>query len=164
MPEIRRLKGREAEIYRTVRLEGLERHPEAFGASFETERAEPLAFFARRLAENAVFGAFDDTELVGVAGYFAPKTGKESHKATLFGMYVRDSARGQGVGGQLMQAVLADAARTHEDMKLTVLTSNRAAQHLYERCGFQCYGTEPRSLKVGTVYYGEVLMHRRLYD
>lgn len=164
MLEIRRLHGKEAEIYRSIRLEGLERHPEAFGASFDTERAEPLAFFARRLAENAVFGAFDNAALQGVAGYFASKSVKESHKATLFGMYVRDAAHGQGVGQRLVTALLADAARSHEDIKLTVVTANEAARRLYERCGFECYGIEPRSLKVGNIYYDEALMHRRLGD
>lgn len=164
MLAVRRLKGKDAEIYRSVRLEGLERHPEAFGASFDTERAESLAFFSRRLAENTIFGAFDDAVLLGVAGYFAPQSIKARHKATLFGMYVRETARGRGVGLQLVAAVLDDAARSHEDIKLTVVTSNEAARRLYERCGFECYGIEPRSLKVDGVYYDEALMSRRLGD
>ena len=164
MLAVRRLKGNEAEIYRSIRLEGLERHPEAFGASFDTERAESLAFFSRRLAESTIFGVFDDAELLGVAGYFVPQSIKTGHKATLFGMYVREAARGRGVGLQLVEAVLADAANSFEDIKLTVVTANPAARRLYERCGFECYGVESRSLKVDGVYYDEALMSRRLGD
>ena len=42
---IRRLSAADAEAYRAIRLEGLERHPAAFGASFREESGRPLAFF-----------------------------------------------------------------------------------------------------------------------
>ena len=53
---IRPLRVDEAELYRDIRLEALRLHPEAFGASFETEAAQPLAFFQGRLTGNVIFG------------------------------------------------------------------------------------------------------------
>lgn len=164
MPEVRRLTTDDAAIYRAIRLEGLERHPEAFGASFDAESAESLKFFAGRLTTASVFGAFEGAMLQGVAGFFASTSAKERHKATLFGMYVRAAARGQGTGQRLVETVLEASARHYVSIQLTVVTTNQAAQQLYERCGFECYGVEPRSLKVDGVYYDEALMYRPLDD
>lgn len=130
MGDLRRLTAGDAEPYRNIRLEGLERHPEAFGAAFEAEVAEPLEFFAARLASSTVFGAFGHSGLLGVGGYFAAKPVKERHKATLFGMYVRDHERGQGLGQGLVEAVLADAAKYCESIRLTVAATNPAARRL----------------------------------
>ncbi|MCL6470330.1 MAG: GNAT family N-acetyltransferase, partial [Ralstonia sp.] len=40
---------------------------------------------------------------------------------------------------------------------------NDAALALYERCGFETYGVEPRALKSTTGYADEVLMVRFLH-
>ena len=162
MATVRRLTSNDAAVYRAIRLEGLERHPEAFGASWETESAEPLSFFAGRLTEHPVFGAFEDDALLGIGGYFAPQQEKTRHRAMLFGMCVRDAARGKGLGRMLVEAVMAHAADHVESLHLTVIATNDTAQRLYERCGFTRYGVEPRSLKVDGRYYDEALMYKRL--
>ena len=94
--EIRRLTNADAAGFQTIRLEGLERHPTAFGASHAQEADEKLTFFANRLENSAVFGGFDGASLDGIAGFHAHGLGKESHKGVLYGMYVRDRARGTG--------------------------------------------------------------------
>ena len=162
MPEVRRLTTEDTEIYRAVRLEGLRLHPEAFGASYETEAKVPMEFFSARLSTSSLFGAFDGDALLGIAGHFSSASLKERHKATLFGMYVREIARSRGVGRKLVEAVIADAATQFESIQLTVATANEGARRLYERCGFETYGGEPRSLKVDGVYFDEALMYRRL--
>lgn len=163
MTAIRRLTADDADAYRAIRLEGLARHPEAFSSSPETEAAEPLGFFAERLTVHTVFGAFDDDRLQGIGGYFAPsQQEKTRHKAMLFGMYVRKAARGAGLGQALVEAIMAEAAQHVESLYLTVRATNESARRLYERCGFTCYGVEPRSLKVDGRYYDEALMYRRL--
>ena len=58
--EIRILTPDDAAIYRAVRLEGLQNHPDAFTSTFERESEQPLSFFADRLATSTVFGAFRD--------------------------------------------------------------------------------------------------------
>ncbi|NKB59865.1 MAG: GNAT family N-acetyltransferase [Alphaproteobacteria bacterium] len=162
MADVRRLTASDAEIYREIRLEGLDRHPEAFGASFDTEATEDIAFFAGRLTGSTVFGGFDGQALLGVAGCFTTTQEKERHKATLFGMYVREAARGKGLGKLLVEAVLKEAGNHAEIIRLTVVTTNAAARDLYERCGFECYGIEPKSLKVAGRYYDEALMYKHL--
>lgn len=43
--EIRKLTPEDAALYRTIRLEALRSHPEAFGSSYEEELEYPLSLF-----------------------------------------------------------------------------------------------------------------------
>ncbi len=149
---IRRLGPEDAAAFAEIRLEGLARHPDAFGSDAETESAWSLEAFADRLTKSAMFGYEEDGALLGVAGFYAEAARKMRHRGALWGMYVREQARGKGVGAQLVEAVL-DHARGHvEQLHLNVAIKNTSALALYERCGFRIYGTEPRSLKIGESY------------
>ena len=77
-------------------------------------------------------------------------------------MYVRQSARGRGVGQALIEALLAVATGEVEQVNLAVAENNIAARKLYERCGFDTYGLEKRSLKYCERYFNDVLMVRFL--
>jgi len=162
MFSVRRLTIADAEAFRSVRLEGLETYPQAFGASFADEAAQELEFFARRLERDAMFGGFVGPELLGVAGFFSEETEKTGHKGALYGMYVRQKAREKGMGLALVNAVLDHARGEVEIIQLTVVNSNRRARELYEKCGFEAYGIEPRALKVDGMYLDEALMWQSL--
>src|SRR6201999_4543281 len=95
------------------------------------ESAMPLAGFAERIVKGNVFGAFVGGELVGVAGYWPQEGEKERHKATLWGMYVRASARGAGLGERLIEAVAEHATGRVEQLQLGVASDNEAAVRLY---------------------------------
>ncbi|HWX48043.1 MAG TPA: GNAT family N-acetyltransferase [Roseomonas sp.] len=156
---LRRLGAADAASYRDLRLDGLRRHPEAFGAAWEEEIEKPLAWFADRLEGNAVFGAWmEGDQLAGVAGLMVPAGPKQRHKGILWGMYVRPEARGSGAAPALVRRVLEQAGGSVEEVRLTVVASNTAAVRLYSRFGFRPYGCEPRALKVGDCYYDEMLM------
>jgi len=156
---LRRLTVSDDARYRTLRLEALHSHPEAFGTSWEEEASKPLAWFAERLAGNAVFGGWrGDSILVGVAGLHVPDAAKSRHKGLLWGMFVRPEARGTGLAASLLARVIEHAAGTVEEVLLTVVTSNTAAVRLYARAGFREYGLERRALKVKGRYYDELLM------
>ncbi|MFP3490069.1 GNAT family protein, partial [Staphylococcus sp. SIMBA_130] len=47
---------------------------------------------------------------------------------------------------------------TIKTINLCVLSENKRAISLYEKLGFERYGTEPKALYDGTVYYDEDLM------
>jgi RimJ/RimL family protein N-acetyltransferase len=160
--EVRRLLRADAAMYREIRLEALERSPEAFGSTFAAEGAEPLAWFVDRLDAAAVFGAFDGPELVGVAGFFPRQGQKEAHKGVLWGMYVRPNARRTGVGRWLVEAVIDHARREVEVLQLTVVADNERAKRLYASLGFVEYGVEKNSLKQNGRYWDEVLMAKPL--
>jgi ribosomal protein S18 acetylase RimI-like enzyme len=152
----------DAEAFRDIRLEGLQRNPEAFGASFEDECDRSVEHFAASLETGMVFGAWSISErqLLAVMGLRIPAATKLKHKATLWGVYVRPQARGLGVASALLAHVLDQAEPLVEGVNLTVGAANQAAIRLYSRAGFIQYGLERRSLKVGDIYHDEMLMTR----
>ena len=156
--EIRRLTPADAIIYREIRLAGLRDSPEAFGSTFVRESTQPLAWFCDRLSSSAVFGAFQLTALLGVAGLAIREGEKERHKGLLWGMYVRPDARKAGVGKRLVEAVIDHARAYVEVIQLSVISENQAARRLYTSLGFVEYGLEKDSLKQNGRYYDEVLM------
>jgi ribosomal protein S18 acetylase RimI-like enzyme len=162
--EIRLLTPDVAALYRHIRLDGLQRDPDAFSSTFEHERAMELSRFAERIVKGNVFGAFVRGELVGVAGYWPQEGAKESHKATLWGMYVRSSARGSGLGQRLIEAVVERATGHVEQLQLGVGSSNAAALRLYIKTGFSEYGREMKALKQDGRYLDEILMVRFLEE
>ena len=156
---IRRIGTDDAAIYREMRLEGLKTHPDSFGASWEDEIEEPDSWWTGRLESNTVFGGWiGNSPLLGVAGFYVPHASKQRHKGVLWGMYVRPDARGTGLAASLLQHVIAHARLQVEEIRLTVMASNDAARRLYSAAGFQPYGLERRALKVGDVYYDDMLM------
>jgi RimJ/RimL family protein N-acetyltransferase len=157
--KVRRLGASDVAYYRELRLESMKVHPEAFGASWESEGEKPLSWWAERLKTTTVFGGWvNDSPLVGVAGFAVYDTPKLQHKGVLWGMYVRSEARGTGLAAALVQQVVAHARTLVEQVCLTVVASNVAARRLYKAAGFEEYGFERRGLKVGGEYYDQVLM------
>ena len=149
---IRRLGPEDATAFAEIRLEALARHPDAFGSDVETESAWPPERFAERLTTSAMFAYEEDGALLGVAGFYAEAARKMHHRGALWGMYVRDQARGKGIGARLVEAVLEYACDRVEQLHLNVAVENTAALALYERYGFRIYGTEPRAMKIGDRY------------
>ena len=129
---VRRLAQTDAGAFREIRLEGLRLHPEAFGASWREEQAQPLEWFADRLGAGFVLGGGTANErLDGVAGLYVPEAEKARHKGTLWGMYVRPEARRIGLGHRLVEAVVEHARTQVEEMILGVSVENRAAIACY---------------------------------
>ncbi len=166
---ILRLTPKHAEAYRALMLEAYARQPEAFTSTVAEREGLPLAWWTARVsaapdATQMVLGAFRDDVLVGVAGLAFATRPKLVHKATLFGMYVRDAYRKRGLGRRLVAAVLAHARQRPETqvVQLTVTETNSAAQRLYTACGFETFGVEPYAMRVGDRLVAKVHMWRRV--
>jgi ribosomal protein S18 acetylase RimI-like enzyme len=159
---IRRLQPSDADAFRSVRLDALRLHPEAFGACYEDEAAFDREQFVERLRAPgfARFGAFDEHgALVGLVGLQIRSGAKQRHKAFLFSMYVDAAHRHSGLARRLVEAVIAGAREAGAIvLHLTVAAGNAPAQRLYRGMGFQTYGIERRSLKVGDRFHDEELM------
>lgn len=155
---IRRLRSDDAASFRAIRLEALKAHPELLRSTFELEDRLDVAWFAGRLEDAHIVGAFRDGELVGTAGFAIQQGQPNAHKGRLFGMYVRSSSRNLGVGRLLLSAVLDVARENVELIQLSVVRENRPARRLYESAGFLEFGVETKASKYGDKYYDEALM------
>lgn len=159
LPPIRRLTSADAEAFQRLRLEGFERHPLQFRIAVEDEADLPIDSVRARLDREYVVGGFQNGELVAIGGINRMAGLKHRHKALLWGMYVRQEARGHGLGDAIVSRLLNQAvAEGIEGVVLTVAADNGRARALYERWGFKLYGIEPRALKHGDTYFDEALM------
>ena len=158
----RRLTPSDAAAFRDIRLEGLQRHPASFGASWDDEHVQALEWFRARIADHAVFGGFPgDGALAGIAGLLVPPGAKVRHKGILWGMYVTERARGTGLAAALLDCVLAHARGVVDEIKLEVAPDNIAAIRLYRAAGFDEYAREPRALCIDGVYHDSLFMTLR---
>jgi ribosomal-protein-alanine N-acetyltransferase len=77
--------------------------------------------------------------VVGYAGLIAYP--EEAHIATIG---VTAARQGEGIGGALLDALLAEADRRSPVVLLEVRATDEATQGLYRRRGFQPIGVRPR--------------------
>jgi L-amino acid N-acyltransferase YncA len=155
---VRRLGPEDAAAFQALRLEGLAHHPCAFAASHDEEAGQSLADVVARLERQPVFGAFADGALLGIAGFAVPGPAKKRHKGLLWGVYVREAARGRGLGRSLVVQVIEHARAHVVQLHAAVVTTNHAARRLYRTLGFSTYGLEPRGLACEGRYFDQELM------
>ena len=165
--DVRFLNANDAGEWRRLRLEALERDPEAFSASLEEYQSLSLDEVKRRLWSTGdcfVVGAFENGHLTGMAGYYREKGPKSRHKARVWGVYVTLESRGRGVGRRMMRMLLdrGTALEGIEQILLSVAVTQSAASRLYKSLGFESFGREPRALKVANRYIDEDYMVLRL--
>jgi ribosomal protein S18 acetylase RimI-like enzyme len=164
--EIRILTDQDAAEWARLRLESLLREPHAFSSSAEDQQSLTLEEVRQRLASDGseffivgAFeqGAFEQSALVGMAGFHREKGLKSRHKGRVWGVYVTPGSRGQGVGRKLVQAVLQLGAKIEgvEQILISVTTTQVAATALYRSLGFESFGREPRALKLGDEFIDE---------
>ncbi len=160
----RKLLPADSKKYRETRLDALEKFPENFGSSYETESAKPkLAFelvIEQQTGNNFIVGAFDGDKLVGICG-FAQETGpKIQHRGLIIQMYIQPEYQGKKLGQQLLQTAIVEAFKIPEveQLALGVITHNLSAAKVYERAGFTEFGMQPSYIKIGEKYLHQRLM------
>lgn len=149
----------DTEALRDLRREALLKHPTAFSADPEIEGKLTLENWRERLQRGNWFGGKLDGTLVGMASFWREPSCKIKHTARVGSMYVREAARGTGMAGELLEAVLAEAGKHVEQATLSVEASNVRAIRLYERHGFRTIGRFPRALLIDGTYYDELEMY-----
>ena len=127
------------ETLRDVRLAALREAPHAFASTYAREASFTEEQWRGRINDRSVtYFAYlpENPEPAGLAGAYVA-----DGIANVVSMWVRPSARGNGVGEALIGAT-ADWAKTrdHAALLLWVTESNTSARKLYDRCGFALTG------------------------
>ena len=155
----------DAHAFQVIRLRGLQECPTAFASSYEEECSTPAAVVAERLVAkegSAIFGAFEEKELVGIVGLQQETMLKLAHKAYIWGMYVAPNARKRGIGWELITQALSFAGKQLHvrQVNLGVNARNVAAIALYKSLGFEQFGFERNFLLVAGELHDEIQMVR----
>jgi ribosomal protein S18 acetylase RimI-like enzyme len=158
---VRQLSTEDVAAYRSVRLEALRDHPEAFASAYAAARDQPDDYFAGALEKLAIFGIIaGDRSLAGIAAFDRLEGAKLQHRGSIIQVYVRPHMRGTGAALALIEAVTDHARQYVVQLHLGVADGNEAAIGLYRKAGFETYGIEPRYLYVDGRYVDEHLMVR----
>ena len=162
-----RVLGADVMRFRRLRAAMLADSPESFGSSPEDEASFSDAEWEARImpSDNAlIIGAFADDVLKGCVGVFRHCPAKMAHKATIWGVYVEQDIRGQGVARALMLRAIEQIKTLSgiRQITLNVTGTNEAAFALYRSLGFELCGEEPDALHVQGRFYTEKHMFLRL--
>ncbi|XUW93120.1 GNAT family N-acetyltransferase [Burkholderia sp. M6-3] len=160
---VRLLCTEDASSFHSLRLCGLSEAPTSFASSYEEEADRSAEVIEAQLAtrnDRGIFGAFEGSRLIGIAGLGRENRRKLNHKAFLWGVYVAPDMRGLGVSRKLVTEVLTFARSIPDitQVNLTVNANNPAAIRLYTSLGFEQFGREHNSLMVDGHMYDEVHM------
>jgi RimJ/RimL family protein N-acetyltransferase len=163
---IRALTEHDLDAFVALRREALLDTPLAFAASPSDDFASSAGALREQIPKApdwVIFGAFEE-RIVGSVGLIRDRHLKAAHKMGLWGMYVTPAARGRGVGEQLLAAAIAHARSVSgvERVVLGVTDAAGAARRLYERAGFESWGTEPDALREGGHAVNETRMSLRV--
>jgi GNAT superfamily N-acetyltransferase len=133
--EIRPVASGEARALRELRLRALADAPEAFAQTLETEASHPDSYWLELAAAGGVFVAIRGVRWVGMAA--GRWSDQEKGVAQLWGLWVDPSARGAGLGAQLVAEVdrwaAAHGARV---LRLGIIVGGCDVEGFYARLGF----------------------------
>jgi len=156
MKDIQILEASEVKLsdYRALRLEALQKEPQAFGSSYEDQKNAPDADWQTWLnnyiegERNWMVFAAINNKLVGMLGAFQTDQDVEAQIAQLIAVYVTKDARGKGVSKLLMKRLLDKIIRDTpvKKLKLAVNIDQTAAVELYKSFGFEVVGKENMTL------------------
>lgn len=162
--EIIKLKAQDCQKFKELRLEALQNDSLAFGSSAEEFSKKPLEEIRERLAgENSlILLAEENGKPIGMIGANFEEGEKLSHIAYIWGVYVNQNYRGQGIGKKLFVAILEEIQKKGKIKKinLNVNTKQIPAIKLYESFGFNIVGTLHKELKIGEEYFDEHAMEK----
>lgn len=116
--------------------------------------------------DNFTLGAYAENILVGIASFVREGEDREKlrHKGILSTMYVSKEFRGYGIASHILEEIIkrVKAISDIEQINLIVLSDNAGAKQLYEKFGFEKYGTEQHSIKWNDKYFAEDQMVLKL--
>jgi ribosomal protein S18 acetylase RimI-like enzyme len=167
MITVRLLDASHAEQFKSLRLVAIETSPTSLWPTRDEVMArsvEETASRIRKTPTQAVFGAFDGEALIGITGVRREPLRQLAHKATIWGVFVNPSYRGQGLARRLLAAAAAHAVEQWHSIQLMLCVNaeNIVAKSLYASEGFVTFGVEPRAMQINGRFYAEEHMCKPL--
>lgn len=168
--EIRLLTREDGPSYQRLRLESLQRNPEAFLSTFESESVLHEQAFADHLdwayhpPHYGYFGVFLGNVLAGYVQISKNYLEKQSHIIYVNNLYVGHEFRRQGLATTLMNYVFDELGHLEhiERAFLSCTGRNTAAYALYKTLGFRRFAVRAKAVKWQGVYDDEVEMVKLL--
>ena len=162
--EIKEILSTQVEQYKMFLAMGLQSDQESLLITPKDNSNAPFPTKDRN--DSFTLGAYAKNVLAGVASFTRDGENREKlrHKGLLSTMYVLKEFRGHGIAKQLLAGIIkrVKAVPGIEQINLIVLTDNLRARQLYEKFGFEKFGTEQHSIKWGDKYFAEDQMVLRL--
>jgi GNAT superfamily N-acetyltransferase len=145
--QIRRIRADERLQLRSLRLHALADAPTAYGSTLAREQSYSEEVWRERSlgassgCERATFVAERDGVWIGMVTGLANQQAETKPSTLLVAMFVTTSARHQGIGVALVDALTSWARNCHANqITLWVTSDNNPAISLYQRCGFRFTG------------------------
>jgi phosphinothricin acetyltransferase len=130
-------------------------------ATFETAIPPYEAWDASHLPDHRLVARADGA-VVGWAALNA-YSGRAVYRGVAEGaIYIAQRARGQGIGTELLSALVEQAERAGIwTLQAGIFPENTASIALHERCGYRIVGTRERLGRLGDAWRDVVLLERR---
>lgn len=162
--EIKEILSPDIELYKLFLHAALENDKENLLITFNDNKN--AVFPTKDRNDSFTLGAYSGNILAGVVSFTRDGDDREKlrHKGFISTMYVTKQFRGYGIAKQLLEELIkkVKAIPGIEQINLIVISDNLTAKQLYEKFGFQKYGTELNSIKWEGKYWSEDLMVLRL--
>jgi len=162
--EIKEIFSRQIDLYKMFLSTGLQSEEESLLITTKDILNAPFPTKDRK--DSFTLGAYIEDDLAGVVSFARDGEDREKlrHKGILSTMYVSKEFRGQGIAGKLLKELIkrVKAISDIEQINLIVIASNSGAKQLYEKFGFEKFGTELNSIKWKNKYFAEDQMVLRL--
>jgi ribosomal protein S18 acetylase RimI-like enzyme len=159
---IRQLHEDEVDVFKTIRLEALQREPDAFASLYEDWVEFTDAQWRERM-NVSIFVAFDAGKPIGIMALKRSEPHKMRHRATLAMVYVSRHVRGLRVAEAILKAICDHAmAEQVTQIELVVNVANATALRFYQRHQFIETGRVAKGFRTNDRDYDEVLMVREL--
>ncbi len=135
--------------WRALRLEALERFPQAFLTTAEEQRHRAAADDRAQLAQGRWRGLFHGDDLIGLGALIPMSYAAAAHRFEISGLYVSEAHWGTDAAQSFLDAVEAEARQKGAlQLELSVAANNPRAIRFYERNGYERFGTQPRAILV----------------
>ncbi len=141
MASVRRIRAGEWQLFKRIRLASLRESPSAFGATYESARLRTDAGWAEQAdgtaqgSDRATFIAFSGAWPVAIAALY--RTQHDPRAGELLQVWVSPERRGQGVAGELLDAVFEWAGENgFQTVVAAVARDNETALSFYRKYGF----------------------------